>query len=452
MRVTNNMMMNRMLMNLNRNMRAMDKTMMQAATGKNFQLPSDDPVGVSKALKLKTDISQLAQFKKNTNDAISFMETSEIAIKSLEKALNRLRDLAEEAANGVLSNDETLKIKAEVEEIRKEIISLGNTTYAGKYIFSGKKVTSPLLNENGEYLVDLSNYKNPKAVDDRMQYGIGVNENIEINILGFQLFEMGQIPGSDVDTTAKWETGALTSNLQDGQEGTISFGGVTLTIRRDDTGTAGPVAGSTTANSATIVITNGTSQADFVNYVQQAFQGVASVPGSPINGFTFTTSGSPAGLEVTAPAEGSNYNQFQITLSEGLAKEKAYTLTSPGLDANGYVKTGAKAGLIALIETFQGYLDTADYSNLSKVIENFDGYLDRATTARSEIGAKVNRLDLVLERIADDNVNFTKLLSEVEDADIAEVYMNFLAQENVYRSSLAIGARVIQPSLLDYLR
>jgi flagellar hook-associated protein 3 FlgL len=43
----------------------------------------------------------------------------------------------------------------------------------------------------------------------------------------------------------------------------------------------------------------------------------------------------------------------------------------------------------------------------------------------------------------DDNVNFTKLMSKNEDVDIAESIMNLMNEENVYRASLATGARVI---------
>jgi flagellar hook-associated protein 3 FlgL len=64
----------------------------------------------------------------------------------------------------------------------------------------------------------------------------------------------------------------------------------------------------------------------------------------------------------------------------------------------------------------------------------------------------MNRLELTSNRLEDDLVNFTKLMSKNEDVDIAEAIMNLQNEEYVYRASLSAGAKVIQPSLIDFLR
>ncbi|NLM95354.1 MAG: flagellar hook-associated protein FlgL, partial [Firmicutes bacterium] len=71
---------------------------------------------------------------------------------------------------------------------------------------------------------------------------------------------------------------------------------------------------------------------------------------------------------------------------------------------------------------------------------------------RSEIGAKVNRLEMTRERMTDFRLNVQKLLSQTEDIDLAQVVMELKMEENAYRTALASGARIIQPSLLDFLR
>ena len=70
---------------------------------------------------------------------------------------------------------------------------------------------------------------------------------------------------------------------------------------------------------------------------------------------------------------------------------------------------------------------------------------------RAGLGARMNRVELSANRIDDDKVNYTRLMSLNEDVDIAEAIMNLQNEENVYRASLATGARVIQPSLVDFL-
>lgn len=70
----------------------------------------------------------------------------------------------------------------------------------------------------------------------------------------------------------------------------------------------------------------------------------------------------------------------------------------------------------------------------------------------SETGGKTNRLNDLISRYEHDEINHKGIQSRVEDIDQAEVITNFKMQEAVYRSALAVGARVIQPSLMDFLR
>ena len=64
----------------------------------------------------------------------------------------------------------------------------------------------------------------------------------------------------------------------------------------------------------------------------------------------------------------------------------------------------------------------------------------------------MNRLEMVNSRLEDTEVNYTKLLSDNEDVNMAKVIVELTNQENIYRASLAAGARIIQPSLVDFLR
>ncbi|HOL92687.1 MAG TPA: flagellin, partial [Clostridiales bacterium] len=68
------------------------------------------------------------------------------------------------------------------------------------------------------------------------------------------------------------------------------------------------------------------------------------------------------------------------------------------------------------------------------------------------VGARINRLELTMNRMLNDITNFTRLMSENEDVDMTETIMNLKNEENVYRASLAGGARIIMPSLVDFLR
>lgn len=70
---------------------------------------------------------------------------------------------------------------------------------------------------------------------------------------------------------------------------------------------------------------------------------------------------------------------------------------------------------------------------------------------QADLGGRQNRLDMLSERYGQDTINYTQMLSDVEDLDTAEGIMNFSMAETVYRAALSVGAKIIQPTLVDFL-
>ena len=85
-------------------------------------------------------------------------------------------------------------------------------------------------------------------------------------------------------------------------------------------------------------------------------------------------------------------------------------------------------------------------------IQGLDRNLAALTQARATVGATTNRLEAADARLSQVEESATKLLSEVEDADMAKTLIDFSMQQNVYQSALHAGANIIQQSLLDWLR
>ena len=71
---------------------------------------------------------------------------------------------------------------------------------------------------------------------------------------------------------------------------------------------------------------------------------------------------------------------------------------------------------------------------------------------RAVLGAKSRRMELAIARAEENQVNVTELLSKLEDIDLAEITMHYSMQAYVYQAALLTGAKVMQPSLLDFLR
>jgi len=91
MRVTNKMMVNDTIRNLNTNTAAMDKWNRQLSTGRTLNRPSDNPAGLVKAMRLRTSIMEGEQYLRNISEALNFMDTTDSALDSMGSVLNRVR-------------------------------------------------------------------------------------------------------------------------------------------------------------------------------------------------------------------------------------------------------------------------------------------------------------------------------------------------------------------------
>jgi flagellar hook-associated protein 3 FlgL len=85
-------------------------------------------------------------------------------------------------------------------------------------------------------------------------------------------------------------------------------------------------------------------------------------------------------------------------------------------------------------------------------IQGIDANLDALTASRATVGATTNRLEAADARLAQVEESAMKLLSDVEDADMAKTLIDYSMQQNVYQSALHAGANIVQQSLLDWLR
>lgn len=308
MRITNNMLINNMINYIGKNLVRMEKYQYQLATGKKIQVPSDDPVVAARALKLRTDVAEIEQYKRNAEDALSWLEMTEDAIAKIGDIFQRARELANQAANGTNTTDDLGKIAEEIKQLKIQLVHLSNSTYAGRYIFSGYKTNQKLINDDesapnfGQFIIDVSNSENIK-------YEIGIGDDIIVNVAGGDLFNNG----------------------------------------------------------------NDASAATTCDFVQD-------------------------------------------------------------------------------FDDFLSYLQAGDHQSISGLLTEFDNNINNLLRVRADVGARINRIELTLNRLESDAINFTKLMSINEDVDQAETIMYLKSEENVYRASLAGGARIIMPSLVDFLR
>jgi flagellar hook-associated protein 3 FlgL len=97
-------------------------------------------------------------------------------------------------------------------------------------------------------------------------------------------------------------------------------------------------------------------------------------------------------------------------------------------------------------------LNGNNQANLLKDIDRIQACADNISTQRAEIGARTNRFNLIVNRIQDQTDGLKKLRSDVDDVDMAQVITDLKTQESVQQAALSTGARLLQTSLVDFIK
>lgn len=145
MRMTNKIMQNNSLYNINNNKLLQDKLSTQMSTQKKITRPSDDPVIAIRALRLRTNVSELTQFYgKNAPDADSWLTVTGKALSTVADVLTEMSKEANKAANKEKGVEDLKIILEQLKSLKNEFYSTGNMDYAGRYVFTGYRTTTPL--------------------------------------------------------------------------------------------------------------------------------------------------------------------------------------------------------------------------------------------------------------------------------------------------------------------
>ena len=167
MRITNKMMTNNVMYNINSNKNQLSTLENQYSTGKKIQKPSDDPIVAVRALKLRTNLSELNQYvEKNIPDALAWMDTTEGSLGVVNEILRKMNTYCNQGANDPLTAKDRDSIVTNLTELKQQIYQEGNSNYAGRYVFSGFKTDTPLVfdKECKDYTYEITEPLNGKAI------------------------------------------------------------------------------------------------------------------------------------------------------------------------------------------------------------------------------------------------------------------------------------------------
>ncbi|QBK25341.1 flagellar hook-associated protein FlgL [Ureibacillus thermophilus] len=90
--------------------------------------------------------------------------------------------------------------------------------------------------------------------------------------------------------------------------------------------------------------------------------------------------------------------------------------------------------------------------DISKKLGDLDNHISAVLAARADVGARQNRVELMTNRLSSHEINITKRLSENEDVDYAEAITKMITSESIHQAALSVGAKIIQQTLVDFIR
>ena len=146
MRITNKIMQNNSLNNVNYNKILMDKYNTQMATQKKISRPSDDPVVAIRALRLRSNVTEVTQYySKNIPDAESWLSVTEGALDNVVNVITDMYKQCTKGSSGELTNDDREIILESLKALRDEVYATGDADYAGRYVFTGYRTDTSLM-------------------------------------------------------------------------------------------------------------------------------------------------------------------------------------------------------------------------------------------------------------------------------------------------------------------
>ena len=405
----------------------------QMASGRRLNKTSDDPIGAARSQDIVTTISSQKQLLQNIDDNIAWLQRSELEIGHINEVLGQIRTLAISQA-GSDSNEESRQMVArEFSIARKILFDSGNAREGKLYLFSGIKSLSPALKKNGIFQpakVEVGGVvqKDIRELLDvkqfRSQFEGFSSNNYRIRVTKGGVWGQARVKISDDDgrTWSKEQTLRPLTHVfnPDGK-----LNDQVLLKFSDEEGRLGNVL---------------PKQFDFNSEKSAEFDLDAL-------GIIF-----PEGIEfVYHPNPEVTYNgsihKKEALISNGLsipvnvtAQELLFGEGEEGVDT------------FSLLVAMERALLENDGIAIAKRLGELDLAQNQVLKQQADVGNIVRELYSTKSQLGNQQFEKERQLSDIQDLDIAEATVDLKVAEANNKLSLSTGARLIQPSLSDFLR
>lgn len=147
MRVSQRMLFNTYVSNMNRSLTDLVETNIKSQTQKDVNKPSDNPVGMARILDHREALASVSQYRDNIDTAKGWLNLSDTTLSQVSTIITRAKEIAEQASTGSMTADNREQVSYEVRQLFQQLVSLGNTEFDGKSIYAGHKVDQNAFEE-----------------------------------------------------------------------------------------------------------------------------------------------------------------------------------------------------------------------------------------------------------------------------------------------------------------
>jgi flagellar hook-associated protein 3 FlgL len=195
----------------------------EISSGTRVNSLSDDPVAVGENVLLSSQLNLDDSFSQTENSTVGMLQVTDSTLGSVVSQLTKALSLATEANNGTLNASDLQSISSQLSGIRDEVLSLANTTYMNRYIFSGSQggttpytlnsaVTPNTVAYNGDAVVSYVTTPNGQKIQTNVP-GSQIFSDPTSNVLQTLNNVIADFSSGTASGTAISDTAALNSGL-----------------------------------------------------------------------------------------------------------------------------------------------------------------------------------------------------------------------------------------------
>lgn len=518
MRITNQMMINSSISNIQVNKNQMNTLSTELSTQKKISKPSDDPIIAIRALRLRSSLDEVTQYLgKNIPDASSWLSVTHDALDESNSIIKDLYRYCVQGSTDSYSESERNTLAESLNKLVEAYYEQGNVDYAGRYVFTGHATDRPLTYQSDadakdiDYTItqnftreDLSTktaYTNAYSNDDILNLTVKTDANGNIITPNIQSVNRIQLAYDEINggTFTLGMGNNNSANVNINADGTVTMNGsLTADITQAD--------GSVVQNQVSVVTTSDPNYIPGDNEIainaatgelllgQNVYQSVYQnnefsvtyeksnfIKGDIDPTMYFDCVDNNTGVVYDKKSEDIEYIvNFSQKLKVNTEADEAFNIYL-GRNVNDLVNTVQNVldidAQISKVESMQKdsqYSDDASQEKLKTIMEGLtkqrdfaksemknafeagigqmQGYMDQVSNAKADVGNRQIRLDLTKTRLTEQKTNFTDLKSQNEDIDLEEIVVTYTSAELVYQAALSAASKVVQQSLLDFLR